>query len=228
MTATDSSVHSLPAERAIRSLVEQADLYFAALSGPGPAEVRAGLARWRSAAFVPGTATASAVIDTWLPVALQQLAPTHAPLAAAIDAAQRHLCWFVFDGYPTDAAGADFLAKHAYAPIIGETAAIPAVDWEMGLFLIAPHVLYRDHRHQASELYAPLTGPHGWRFGAQRPLRILPAHQPVWNEPFAPHLTKVGPTPFLGLYAWTRDINAGAEIVPATDWSALETLRLEP
>jgi hypothetical protein len=98
----------------------------------------------------------------------------------------------------------------------------------MGLFVIAPQVLYRDHRHRASELYAPLTGPHGWRFGVQRPLRTLPAHRPVWNEPFAPHLTKVGPTPFLCLYAWTRDVNAGAEILPATDWSALETLRLEP
>lgn len=213
---------------AIRNLVEQADRYLAALSGPGLAEVRDGLARWRNAAYLPVAATANAVIDTWLPVALRQLAPTHAPLASAIDAAQRHLRWILFEGYAADAVGAEFLAGHAFVPIIGEAAPIPAVDWEMGLFLIAPHVLYRDHRHRASELYAPLTGPHGWRFGAQRPLRILPAHQPVWNQPLATHLIKVGPTPFLCLYAWTRDINAGAEIVPAPDWSALEALRLKP
>jgi hypothetical protein len=58
-------------------------------------------------------------------------------------------------------------------------------------------------------------------------MTILPAHRPVWNEPFAPHMTKVGATPFLCLYAWTRDVNDPAEILPATDWSDLQSLKLE-
>ncbi len=60
-----------------------------------------------------------------------------------------------------------------------------------------------------------------------RPLVVKPAHRPVWNEPFRPHLTKVGPVPFLALFGWTRDVNDPARVLPATDWPSLEALRLE-
>ena len=89
-------------------------------------------------------------------------------------------------------------------------------------------MLYRDHCHAAPELYAPLTGPHGWRFGPGRPLMVKPAHQPVWNPPYPPHLTKVGPVPFLCLFGWTRDVNEVARVMPAADWPELEALRLDP
>ena len=89
-------------------------------------------------------------------------------------------------------------------------------------------MLYRDHRHAAPELYVPLTGPHGWRFGPGAPLIVKPAHEPVWNDPCAPHLTKVGPVPFLCLYGWTRDAQSVAEVVPAADWAALERCGWRP
>lgn len=214
---------------AIRLLVEEAERYFAGLNGPGVGEMRAGLSRWQSGPVTPARSPANAVIEKWLPVALDQLRQTHPALAQAIELATPHLHWVTFDGYPIDQVGADFAHGHAFASIFGADpgTTIPAADWDMGLFLIPPHVLYRDHKHQAPELYAPLTGPHGWRFGADQPLTILPAHKPVWNDPFVPHLTKVGPTPFLCMYCWTKDVNAGAEIVPASDWMQLEKLRLE-
>ena len=110
--------------------------------------------------------------------------------------------------------------------IIGADGPIPALDFDLGLFLIAPHILYRDHHHAAPELYAPLTGPHGWRFGPDRRLTLKPAHHPVWNPPYRPHLTKVGPTPFLAIFAWTRDVKQTAKVIPASDWPQLETRRL--
>jgi hypothetical protein len=111
--------------------------------------------------------------------------------------------------------------------LIGEGAAIPAEDFDLGLFLIAPHVLYRDHAHPAPELYAPLTGPHGWRFGPGTPLTVKAAHEPVWNLPDAPHLTKVGPVPFLCVFGWTKDTHLPARVIPATDWPELEAMRIE-
>ena len=83
-----------------------------------------------------------------------------------------------------------------------------------------------DHRHAAPELYAPLTGPHGWRFRAGRPLIVKPAHQPVWNPPHQSHLTKVGAVPFLSLFVWTRDVNQAAQVIPADDWATLEGLAI--
>ena len=222
---------TMTAEIAIRSLVAAADEVLATLPGPGVAEVRLGLNRWRDGAVTPhhgvhhgGT---NAVLASHLPAALAALHVTHPDLAGAIAGAAPHLRWITYDLYGPE-IGADFANGHAFASLIGEDGAIPARDFDLGLFLIAPHVLYRDHHHAAPELYVPLTGPHGWRFGPGRPLVVKPALLPVWNPPQRPHLTKVGPTPFLALYGWTRDVQAAASVIPATDWPALEALRLDP
>lgn len=205
-----------PAAR-IAHLLAEADRYIAALPGPGVAEVRAGLAAARPAA--PATAT-NAVVAAHLPVALGALAATHPDLAAAIEGANPHIGWAAFDQYDRARIGEGFATGQAFAPLAtGE-------DYEFGIFLIAPHVLYRDHAHAAPELYAPLTGPHGWRFGPGTALTVRPAHVPVWNPPHQPHGTKVGPTPFLCLYGWTRDVAVPAYVIPADDWPALEALRL--
>ncbi len=209
----------------IRTLVEAADTYLATLPGPGVAEVRQGLNRWRHGPVTPVHNPANPVVGAQLPAALAALHPTHPALAAAIQAASPDLNWITYDLYGPE-IGEPFIKGHAYASLIGENAAIPAQDYDLGLFLIAPHVLYRDHRHAATELYAPLTGPHGWRFGPDRPLAIKPAHVPIWNDPNRPHLTKVGPIPFLAFFGWTRDVQAPAQVIPAGDWPVLEALRL--
>lgn len=217
----------MTAETALRLLVDEADRYIATLPGPGVAEVRAGLAAWRDGPVTPADPAPNAVRDTHLPVALAALAPTHPALAHAIAAAAPHLRWITYDGYDPALIGPQFAQGHAYASIVGEDAAIPAQDYDLGIFLIAPHVLYRDHHHAAPELYTPLTGPHGWRFGPYRPLVTKPAHQPVWNPPHQPHATKVGAVPFLCLFGWTRDVRQVAQVIPADDWPQLEALRLD-
>lgn len=211
---------------ALGRLVDEADRYLAGLAGPGIAEVRSLVARWRGGPVDPQPGLRHPVCEAHLGPALATLAPGHPALTAAIAVAAPHLDWISYDLYPPDEIGPDFAAGHAFASLIGEDAPITAADFDLGLFLIAPDVLYRDHRHPAPELYAPLTGPHGWRFGPGAALTILPAHQPVWNEPGTPHLTKVGAVPFLGLFAWTRDVALPAQVVPAADWPELEAMRI--
>lgn len=206
-------------------LLAEADGYLARLPGPGVTEVRHGLARAVATAD-PAPAAPNAVVERCLSPALRDLSRTHPSLAASMAAAASYLRWITYDGYRRDAIGAAFADGHAFASIVGAGAPFEAGDFDFGLFLIAPHVLYRDHAHPAPELYAPLTGPHGWRFGPDAPLVVMPAHVPVWNAPGAPHLTKVGARPFLCFYGWTRDVDDPAHVVPATDWSALEALRL--
>jgi len=211
---------------AITNLVVEADRYIATLPGDGPVEVRQGMARWSAGPVAPLHARAHPVVAAHLPAALADLAPTHPALAAALAAASRLLAWAPYDRYPRDQIGNAFADGHAFASIMGDGAPLPACDFELGLFLIAPHLLYRDHCHTAPELYAPLTGPHGWRFGPGRPLIVKPAHVPVWNPSYRPHLTKVGPVPFLCIFGWTRDVNDPARVIPADDWPRLEALRL--
>lgn len=200
--------------------------YVLTLDHPGAAEVRASLPD------TPGPARAmpqrpNAVVAEWLEPALALVDRDQAELAAAIRGAMGHLEWITYDLYPRAEIGEGFATGHAYAMIRGGGAPFAAHDADLGIFLIAPHVLYRDHRHAAPELYAPLTGPHGWRFGPNRPLLVKPAHQPVWNPANQPHMTKVGAVPFLCLFVWTKDVSEVAQVIPADDWPSLEAMKID-
>lgn len=219
-------VCNAPSNHPLSRLIGAVDAYLAMLPGPGIAEVRRGIADRAVAALRVRPGVATIVVEAHLHPALAALRGTHADLAEAVADAAPLLRWSRYDCYPQEQIGADFALNHAFATLIGEDGPFAADDFDLGLFLIAPHVLYRDHHHAAPELYAPLTGPHGWRFGPDQPLVIQPGHQPVWNPPHRPHLTKVGPVPFLCLFCWTRDVNAPAHVIPADDWPALEEMRL--
>ena len=190
------------------------------LNHPGASEVRAGLGRCLPSRRIPD-ARPHPIVARWLDPALDAAGRFHPQLAAAIAAAAPHLAWVSYDRYPREHIGEGFAGGHAFASLAGDDAAFSAADFELGLFLIAPGVLYRDHCHRAPELYAPLTGPHGWRFAPGRPLIVKPAGQPVWNPSLQPHLTKVGEVPFLCLFVWTRDVSEAAQVIPAADWSEI-------
>ena len=211
---------------AFATLLTEIDVYLASLPGPGIADVRQGMAQARQNHVTPKVPTSNRVIGQHLGAALDAACDQVPRLVAAIRAAQPYLRWITYDGYDVQDIGADFVQGHAYTTLIGQDGPVAALEFDLGLFLIAPHVLYRDHCHPAPELYAPLTGPHGWRFGPNTPLILKPAHQPIWNDPFAPHLTKVGPVPFLCIFGWTGDVEGVAKVIPAEDWAALESLRL--
>lgn len=213
-------------EALIRALVEEVDVYLGKLSGPGIAEVRNGLQAYRSARYKEPKPAANTVVQQHLPAALVAAAATQPALAASISATAPLLNWITYDAYDRDLIGESFATSHAFCSLLGDEGAFSVGDFDLGLFLIAPHVLYRDHRHPAPELYAPLTGPHGWRFRSGAPLTIKQAHEPVWNQPNQPHLTKVGPVPFFCIYSWTHDNAKPAEVLQAADWPQLEAARI--
>ncbi len=101
------------------------------------------------------------------------------------------------------------------------TCRLPRETFSLGLFLVAPRTFYRDRRHLAPELYAPLTGPTLWRFGHGGWSRRL-AHEPIWNEPSRVHATLVEEAPFLCIYVWTSNVSEPAAVVPAPDWEEIE------
>lgn len=214
------------AEIALRDLLAAIDRYIVSLGGAWMPAVRQGIASASTTPVARLTPVPNPVAAQYLEIALKAASADLPGLVDAIRAAQPFLNWFTYGGYDPQLIGPDFPQGHAFTSIIGADAPIKVVDFDLGLFLIAPNVLYRDHHHAAPELYAPITGPHGWRFGVDAPLIIKPAHQPIWNAPFAPHLTKVGPVPFLCIFAWTRDVQGVAQVIPAPDWAVLEALRI--
>lgn len=202
------------------TLIGEIGNYLQARPGPGIAEVSRGIARWGIGRTRPVPAHEIAACRH-LDGALAAV-EGHDRLRAAIVAARPCLAWEAYTPYSPERIGQHFPGAHAFASLIGGGAPIPAEDFELGLFLIAPRMLYRDHRHTAPELYAPLTGPHRWRFGSDDNWASLPAHVPVWNEPRRIHATITGEVPFLCIFCWTRDVNDPAEVVIAGDWDVIE------
>jgi hypothetical protein len=204
----------------ITSLIDEIEIYLQRFDGEQVAAVRDGIAIWRRA-------ERKNPAPHWEPACLHLEAALRAvdvqSLAKALNAGAPLLQWATYDAFSRENIGEKYADGHAFAALIGEDAPVKSVDFELGLFVMAPRVLYRDHHHAAPELYAPLTGPHGWRFGPGDPFEPRPAHVPVWNEPFAPHATLVGDVPFLCIYCWTKDVNVPARIVAAPDWGDYET-----
>lgn len=200
----------MSAKTAISRLLQEIDVYLASFDHCGVREVRDGLARWGDGPYQNVQPCALPACNH-LPMALAAM--PNRPLAQAIEAALPHLRWITYDVYPRDDIGADFADGHAFASLVGEGAFHAADDFDLGLFVIGPGILYRDHHHAAPELYAPLTGPHDWRFLPDRTFHTKPADEPVWNEPWAPHATRTGATPFLCIFAWTRDVNSPAKVI---------------
>lgn len=202
------------------SLFAAACEYLGSLSHPGESDVQACLGRCVAAERLPAPRS-HPVAQRWLAPAVAEAARLAPQLAQAIDAASPHLAWVSYDPYPRAEIGDGFADGHAFASLAGSDAPYAVDDVEVGLFLIAPHVLYPDHCHPAPELYAPLTGPHGWRFGPGRPLIAKPAGVPVWNPSLQPHLTLVGDVPFLCLFVWTRDVSLASRVIASSDWAEL-------
>jgi hypothetical protein len=204
----------------IRTLIVEIDFYLASLDGPGIADVRDGLGRWGQGPVNPLSAQPEASCG-FLEAAVAAV-EARPELQRTIARSLPYLRWVTHGLYPEEEIGPRFPQSHAFSILIGEAGFVHADDYELGLFLIAPHTLYRDHHHPAPELYAPLTGPHRWRFGVDAPWIAKPAHEIVWNEPWQVHATAVGPTPFLCIFGWTRDVNLPANVVPAADWNVIE------
>ncbi|SLN24982.1 hypothetical protein ROA7450_01027 [Roseovarius albus] len=146
-------------------------------------------------------------------------------LKLALTHAHHHLHWRVDDGeYYANGAdvGEGYRTGNMHALLVGpQNSLFHANDFLLGFFLLAPRTLYRDHKHLAPEVYMPLTGPNGWRFGAGD-WRDHDAGEIIYNAPNIVHATRVYDIPFLSLFAWTRNIAQPCSVVFAQDWDAVE------
>ena len=70
-----------------------------------------------------------------------------------------------------------------------------------GVLMLGPQVEYPRHRHEAEEVYIPLTGQTLWLQGNQE-WTLHPLGQPIFHAPWVPHAMKTGAAPLLALYLW--------------------------
>ncbi|MFT5113300.1 MAG: quercetin dioxygenase-like cupin family protein [Parasphingorhabdus sp.] len=147
------------------------------------------------------------------------------PLVAKIRTAKQHLAWCIDDGLfyaKTADVGTGYLSGNMHTELIGPNGCVyQDNNFRLGLFMLAPATLYRDHAHNAPELYLNLTGPSGWRFNRGDWCDVA-AGSVIWNPSGRVHATRIYQQAFLAVYSWTQDVSGPCRVVPASDWAKIE------
>jgi quercetin dioxygenase-like cupin family protein len=124
-----------------------------------------------------------------------------AGVAAAVASCEDALHWVQNPNYAHDSAMADY----AYCEIVGPRGFFTGEDFLLGLMIIGPERIYRDHLHKAPELYWLLTGPTDWSH-AYGPYQAYEAGDTLWHPANLVHATRTLHAPLLAVWAWTRDV----------------------
>ena len=217
------------AQRRIERLIQSILSYFEAhrQEAPGVALMLDKLEAMNlSAASLVGASPQGTRHDAVLSEAIEGVsAPDLAEIAGALAAAKDDLIWREDDAryYAADAdLGDGYRRCNLHTVLIGpEACGYEQPDFCLGLFMLGPRILYRDHRHAAPEVYLNLSERTGWRFKAGG-WQDYEAGSIIWNPPGVPHATRVYDRPFLSVFVWLDNIQSPCEVIPCADWVEIE------
>ena len=127
------------------------------------------------------------------------------PLKKLILKTYRQLKWKIDDGeyYSQNSTiGTEYINGNMNAELIGPVHGFyKSKELKLGVFLLNKNIFYKDHKHEAPEIYINLSNNTQWRFnnGIWNKKKIGTI---IYNKPFMPHGLKVGNTPFLSIWCW--------------------------
>lgn len=137
--------------------------------------------------------------------------PETAAVLAALQAAAPDLSWR--QTYALADFGADFLRGYGWSEFIGLRGPVPSTRLACGVLLLAPGITYPAHRHQAEELYLPISGTALWSRDLG-PLAPVPPGRAIHHPSWMPHATTTQAEPLAALYLWRGgDLAAKSEIL---------------
>ena len=202
----------------MRHLVDEIDTYLARLNGAeeGIAAVRAGHCDaygWRL----------SVRLKAALRFAARSMKPWTLPAHKAMERSPTrlrtpgpHLPWVTYDSYPRELIGARFPKAHAFVSLIGAGAPFEAEDFDLGLVSHrTAHALSRSsgipHPNSMRRSLARIAGASASTIRG----KALTPISPSGTSPTACMRRSSATSPFLAVFAWTRDVHAPAIVVPA-------------
>ena len=152
-------------------------------------------------------------------------APALSEISSNLKHAKDHLVWREDDGkyYQSGAdLGDGYRNYNLHSLLIGPGGcAYEHPDFNLGIFMLGPRTLYRDHCHVAPELYLNLSERSGWRLGG-KDWQDYSAGSFIWNASGEVHATRVYGQPFISVFAWLEDIHSPCQVVPMDDWAEIE------
>ena len=130
--------------------------------------------------------------------------------------------------YPiSDEVGKRYMESNLHTQLIGPNGSVAkSKDFMLGVFMLGPWTLYKDHSHIAPEFYLNLSNKSDWRFNFG-PWQRYGAGTLIWNPSKQIHATKVSDKPFLSIFAWLGHVNCFCKVHQSQDHSQIEQQLLQ-
>jgi hypothetical protein len=106
--------------------------------------------------------------------------------------------------YSAEDFGVGFLEKYGWTELIGQRGPIASDRIACGFLILGPQTEYPRHRHEAEEVYLPLTGQTLWQQSHQEWAYGAPG-LPIYHAPRVMHAMRTETVPLLALYLWRGD-----------------------
>lgn len=138
----------------------------------------------------------------WLPQIAGDSAAFGADLVSSVCRAAAALDWRrTYTAAELDGA---FLDNYAWSEILGSVGPLASERIACGFLILGPATHYPRHRHEAEEIYLPLSGAAAWQQGDAVWREHLPG-TPIHHAGDEPHAMRTGASPLLALYLWRSD-----------------------
>lgn len=147
----------------------------------------------------PGTPAPAPPVLRWLAAAAAAAPESTRALCESLRAAAASLPWRrTYSGSEADSA---FLERYGWCELIGPRGPWNSEQLACGFLLLGPETHYPMHRHEAEELYVPLSGCAHWRRGHED-WQLRPPGWPIHHPSRTPHAMRTDSQPLLALYLW--------------------------
>jgi hypothetical protein len=197
------------------NIAERIKTLLASLRQPAIAPVIAPFLEDWPVAYRPRAVTPSRLpVLRWLPDIGCDPAAFGVDLVTAICRAAPSMAWR--QTYSTKDVDAAFLDNYGWSEILGASGPLGAERIACGLLMLGPSTHYPRHRHEAEELYVPLSGTAGWQQG-DAPWREQSPGAAIHHARDEPHAMRTGAKALLALYLWrSADLKQKARLDAAT------------
>ena len=161
------------------------------------------LADWPSTSRQRTITASQLPVLRWLPEIARDAAPFGFELAAAVHRAAPSLAWR--QTYTAKDLDRAFLDNYGWSEILGSGNGVLASERiACGFLILGPSTHYPRHRHEAEEIYLPLSGTAAWQQG-DADWRDRAPGALIHHASDEPHAMRTGGSPLLALYLWRSD-----------------------
>jgi Dimethlysulfonioproprionate lyase len=171
------------------------------------------LAEWPRALLPRPRAPCGLPVLRWLPRAARGCPPFAADLVEVLCRDAQSMEWR--RTYRVEQLGSAFFDNYGWSEVLGTNGPWASERIACGFLLLGPATSYPRHRHEAEEIYVPLSGTASWQQGDA----IWREHPPgtlIHHAGDEPHAMRTGDDPLLALYLWrSADLSQKARLDPA-------------